>query len=46
MPSAQLKQLLEAEFAIRARNLKVGLEKLQAASLAIADPDIARRALH
>ena len=45
MPSAQLKQLLEAEFAIRARNLKVGLEKLQAASLAIADPDIARRAL-
>ena len=45
MPSAQLRQLLEAEFAIRARNLKVGLEKLQAASLAIADPDIARRAL-
>lgn len=45
MPSPQLKQLLEAEFAIRARNLMVGLEKLQAASLVIPDPDIARRAL-
>ena len=45
MPSAQLRQLLEAEFAIRARNLALGLEKLQAASVAIPDPVIARRAL-
>lgn len=45
MPSAQLRQLLEAEFAIRARNLGLGLEKLMAASLAIPDPALARRAL-
>ncbi len=45
IPTAQLKQLLEAEFAIRARNLALGLKKLEAASLAVPDPDIARRAL-
>lgn len=45
IPSAQLNQLLEAEFAIRARDLKRGLENLRAASLEVPDPAIARRAL-
>ena len=45
IPAAQLNQLLEAEFAIRARDLKRGLDNLRAASLALPDPAIARRAL-
>ena len=45
IPAAQLSQLLEAEFAIRARDLKRGLDNLRAASLALPDPAIARRAL-
>ena len=45
IPADQLNQLLEAEFAIRARDLKRGLDNLRAASLALPDPAIARRAL-
>jgi hypothetical protein len=45
IPHEQLHQLLEAEFAIRARDLELGLEKLLAASLALPDPAVARRAL-
>ena len=45
IPHEQLRQLLEAEFAIRARDLELGLEKLLAASLALPDPAVARRAL-
>ena len=45
IPQVQLRQLLEAEFAIRARDLELGLEKLLAASLALPDPAVARRAL-
>ena len=41
----QLSNLLKAEFAIRERDLERGLVHLMAASGAIADPDIARRAL-
>ena len=43
--SDQLCVLLEAEFAIRARDLPLGLRRLTAASLLIPDPAIARRAL-
>ena len=45
IPSDQLCVLLEAEFAIRARDLPLGLRRLTAASLLIPDPAIARRAL-
>ena len=45
IPSDQLSVLLEAEFAIRARDLPLGLRRLTAASLLIPDPAIARRAL-
>jgi len=45
IPSEQLSTLLQAEFAIRARNLDAGLLHLMAASEAIPDPAIARRAL-
>ena len=45
IPKRQLQQLLEAEFAIRARDLKLGLEKLQVVSLALPDPSIAQSAL-
>ena len=45
IPHEQLRQLLEAEFAIRARDLELGLEKLLAASVALPDPAVARRAL-
>jgi tetratricopeptide (TPR) repeat protein len=45
IPHEQLHQLLEAEFAIRARDLELGLEKLLSASLALPDPAVARRAL-
>ena len=45
IPSDQLSMLLEAEFAIRVRDLPLGLRRLTAASLLIPDPAIARRAL-
>ena len=45
IPSDQLSVLLEAEFAIRALDLPLGLRRLTAASLLIPDPAIARRAL-
>ena len=45
IPGEQLSTLLQAEFAIRARNLDAGLMHLMAASQAIHDPAIARRAL-
>ncbi|MDA8814304.1 tetratricopeptide repeat protein [Luminiphilus sp.] len=45
IPSDQLSVLLEAEFAIRARDLPLGLRRLIVASLLIPDPAIARRAL-
>ena len=45
IPGEQLSTLLQAEFAIRARNLDAGLMHLMAASQAIPDPAIARRAL-
>ena len=45
IPSGQLSVLLEAEFAIRARDLSRGLRRLTEASLLIPDPAIARRAL-
>ncbi len=45
IPGEQLSTLLQAEFAIRERNLDAGLMYLMAASQAIHDPAIARRAL-
>ena len=45
IPGEQLSTLLQAEFAIRERNLDAGLMHLMAASQAIPDPAIARRAL-
>ena len=45
IPGEQLSTLLQAEFAIRERNLDTGLMYLMAASQAIHDPAIARRAL-
>ena len=45
IPGEQLSTLLQAEFAIRERNLDAGLVHLMAASQAIPDPAIARRAL-
>ena len=45
IPGGQLSTLLQAEFAIRERNLDAGLMYLMAASQAIHDPAIARRAL-
>ena len=45
IPSDQLSVLLEAEFAIRTRDLPLALRRLTAASLLIPDPAIARRAL-
>ena len=45
IPGEQLSTLLQAEFAIRERNLDDGLMHLMAASQAIPDPAIARRAL-
>ena len=45
IPGEQLSTLLQAEFAIRERNLDTGLMHLMAASQAIPDPAIARRAL-
>ena len=45
IPGEQLSTLLQAEFAIRERNLDAGLMYLMAASKAIHDPAIARRAL-
>ncbi len=45
IPGEQLSTLLKAEFAIRERNLDAGLMYLMAASQAIHDPAIARRAL-
>ncbi len=45
IPGEQLSTLLQAEFAIRERNLDAGLMHLMKASQAIPDPAIARRAL-
>ena len=45
IPEEHLSVLLQAEFAIRERNLDAGLRHLMAASQAIPDPAIARRAL-
>ncbi|MCH1601494.1 MAG: hypothetical protein L7S57_01490, partial [Luminiphilus sp.] len=45
IPSEHLSTLLKAEFAIRERDLDTGLTHLMAASQAIPDPAIARRAL-
>lgn len=45
IPGKHLSTLLQAEFAIRERNLDVGLMRLMTASEAIPDPAIARRAL-
>ena len=45
IPGEQLSTLLQAEFAIRERDLDAGLMYLMAASQAIHDPAIARRAL-
>ena len=45
IPGEQLSTLLQAEFAIRERNLDAGLMHLMTASQAIPDPAIARRAL-
>ena len=45
IPGEHLSTLLQAEFAIRERNLDAGLMHLMAASQAIPDPAIARRAL-
>ena len=45
IPGEQLSTLLQAEFAIRERNLDAGLMHLMVASQAIPDPAIARRAL-
>ena len=45
IPGEHLSTLLQAEFAIRERNLDAGLMYLKAASQAIPDPAIARRAL-
>ena len=45
IPGEQLSTLLQAEFAIRERNLDAGLMYLMVASQAIHDPAIARRAL-
>ena len=45
IPGEHLSTLLQAEFAIRERNLDAGLMHLIAASQAIPDPAIARRAL-
>ena len=45
IPGEQLSTLLQAEFAIRERNLDDGLMHLMTASQAIPDPAIARRAL-
>ena len=45
IPGQHLSTLLQAEFAIRERNLDAGLMHLMAASQAIPDPAIARRAL-
>ena len=45
IPGEHLATLLQAEFAIRARDLDAGLTHLMAASQAIPDPSIARRAL-
>ena len=45
IPGEQLSTLLQAEFAIRERNLDDGLMHLMVASQAIPDPAIARRAL-
>ena len=45
IPGEQLSTLLQAEFAIRKRNLDAGLMHLMAASQAIPDPAIAQRAL-
>ena len=45
VPSEHLSTLLQAEFAIRERDLDAGLIHLMAASQAIPDPAIARRAL-
>jgi tetratricopeptide (TPR) repeat protein len=45
IPGEQLSTLLQAEFAIRERDLDAGLMHLMAASQAIPDPAIARRAL-
>ena len=45
IPGEYLSTLLQAEFAIRERDLDAGLVHLMAASQAIPDPSIARRAL-
>ena len=45
IPGEHLSTLLQGEFAIRERNLDAGLMHLMAASQAIPDPAIARRAL-